>query len=113
MRTADELLTQAQVEEAIYDLMDRQETATLALGDLALQAAEAEVEFKKAYAMVYAATSGTVEDRKQEATLITIDAFKHFKLRSVVHSTQQELLRTIRSQLDSLRTIAVNIRGVS
>lgn len=106
-------LSQAEVEEQLQQLMDRLDSGTHELAELAVAAARADVEYKRSYAMAYAGTRGPVEERKQSSTLVAIDLYEDKVLKEAVHSSQQELLRGLRAQLDSLRTIAANIRGVS
>lgn len=109
-----EMLTQAEVEEQIQNLLQRLEEGTRTLASLAVAQARSEVEFKRSFALAYTGIrDGAQELRKQQATLVSIDLFERHRLDSAVHATQQELLRTLRSELDALRTIAANIRGVS
>ena len=109
-----EMLTQAEVEGQIQYLLDRLEEGTRDLARMAVDQARSEVEYKRNFAVAYTGIrEGAQELRKQQATLVSIDLFERHRLDSAVHSTQQELLRTLRSELDALRTIAANIRGVT
>jgi hypothetical protein len=109
--TAPNVLTQYAVEDAGEQLRANLETATYLLADTARTLALAEVAFKRAYAMAYARLTGPVEERKQSATLECITEFEAWKLADAVHGSQQELLRTMRAEMDWLRTISANIRA--
>lgn len=105
------LLTQAEVEEAGEQLRENLENATYKLADTAVILAKAEVAFKKQYATLYARLRGPVEERKQSSLLASVDEFEGWKLAEAVHYSQQELLRTLRAEIDWLRTLAANIRA--
>lgn len=108
--TIGKVLTQYEVEEAGEKLRENLELATYKLADTAESLAKAEVAYKRQYAMMYARLRGPVEERKQSSLLGAIDEFEQWKLAEAVHSAQQELCRTLRAEIDWLRTLSANIR---
>jgi hypothetical protein len=107
------MLTAVDVESEIIRLSEKLEAETHALAVVAEEEARAEVAFKREFARRFLEASGPMEERRQKATLLAEPQLTSYRIRDAVHSSKQELLRTLRAQMDALRTIAANIRGVS
>lgn len=114
-------LTQSEVEGEIARLSDAMEDAMDELARRAQGAADAEADYKVAYAkeLLKAGTlegSGprgrtTVDEREALALGKVEDLFRARLISEAHHNVAQERLRTQRSQIDALRTIAANIRA--
>jgi len=73
--------------------------------------AKAEQTYKVAYASAYIAAEGSIEERKQRATLTTADAARDAALADVVFDNLRAALRVLGQRLDAGRTIASTIRA--
>src|SRR5213595_2995528 len=110
VRSLAGVLTQAEVESEMDRLIGVMGQRTDELARRAMEASEAEVEFKKAYAIAYTQGGGPVKDREQVATLATLELLREHKRALALERSAQEALRTIARALDVLRTISANVR---
>lgn len=110
---ASGVLTQSEVEAEMNRLLGVMEARTVELARLTMEASEAEVEFKKSYALVYTQGAGPVKDREQVATLASLDALRDYRRKDALMKSAQEALRTIRAALDVLRSISANVRAMT
>lgn len=101
------------VEAELLRLVERLEDATLELGRLAEQAAHAEVAAKLGYARAYLAADGPVASREASATVASAEETLARRLAEGQQMAQRELLTTLRTQIDALRTIAANMRNLT
>lgn len=76
-----------------------------------LAKATAEQAFKVMYARAYLAAEGSIEERKQRATLAVEDAARDAALADVVFDNLRAALRVLGQRLDAGRTIASTIRA--
>lgn len=114
-------LTQAEVEGEISRLSSAMEDALDQLARNAIDAAEAEAEYKIKYAQKLLQAGGlegsgrggrtTVDEREAIALGQCEPEFRARLIKEAHHGVSQEKLRTMRSQIDALRTIAANIRA--
>lgn len=105
-------ISPAEVEGEILRLSALLETVTEAQADLGMNAGEAEVAYKVAYAKAMLRADGdTAKDREAQATIWTEAELRGRKISEAMHSVNVEQCRTIRAQLDALRTLAANARA--
>lgn len=78
---------------------------------LALGAAEAEADYRIAYAKAYLATEGTVQFREQTAVAQCRNELTQRLISAGVRDSCQESMRSIRAQLSALQTLAANERA--
>jgi len=106
------MLTQVEVEHQIMRLITEQETAVEEFEDLAVLAAEAEAEYKLGWARDFISQKdkGSIKDREAWADYKNAGLFREWKVRDAVIKAKREKLNSIRSALDSLRTINANLR---
>lgn len=102
-----------EVESEIRRLLERLEEATYEMGSLAEAAGHAEVRAKVAYARAYLASDGPVSTREQLAVVASETDLLGRRIAEAKVTAQRELLSTIRTQVDGLRTIAANMRGLT
>lgn len=105
------LLTQAQVENEILRLSQRLENLTDELAGRARAAAEAEANHKGRHATVYLATEGSIAERNARADVECHDLYTARLITAAQYETTKQACRSTETQLDSLRTIAANIRA--
>jgi hypothetical protein len=109
-----ELLTQSEVESRIMDLIDQMTTQTEELAELHNEEARAEYEYKHTFALAFLdAEGGNQKTRESHALLAADKEFYVWRLSEARLKTAQQSLRTIATQLDSLRTISANLRAVT
>lgn len=106
------MLSQVEIEGELQRLTDRLEIQTEKLAELAVRAAEAEVAYKFEYAKVFVGIEGAAMMlREQESMLATAPLRREWKVADALHDSQLEAIRTIRAQLDSLRSILSSVKA--
>lgn len=114
-------LSQVEVESRIGALCDELEDATVEYRDLCEQEAAAENAYKRTYhrAIIVHSERSTMPNGNK-ATVSWIEAQAHlacedqestYRVKSAILRALKESLTTKRTQLDSLRTLAANIRS--
>lgn len=116
-----DILTAADVERAIARISAEMEDATHDLADLAENMAEAEVSYEVAFAKArivardqegHGPKGRTTNDEADDRAIVQCEALlRDHLIKKAIHGACVEKLRTARSQLDALRTIAANIRA--
>lgn len=107
-------LSQPEVESLLLDLGDRLETETEDYADACDDAATAEVAYKAANARAIVLLSSqkmTAQEREARALLRCEAEHKTHRLALARQVRTKELLVTIRTRMDALRTISANVRG--
>ena len=111
---------QAEVEELMSILGAQLEEGTEEFGKLAEERAVAEADYKERYwtALVRQADSQydhgikfTASQKEARAALVAREEFRRFKLLEAREKAAQQHLISIRARLDSLRTMAANVRA--
>ncbi len=72
----------------------------------AVEAAEAEVAYKKAHAIAHLKATGTVSEREAEATLAADGELLKRRSAEAVRDSCLEAMRSLRAQLSALQTLA-------
>jgi len=115
---ASDVLAQVDLEAEIVRLCDRQEKAQVALAGLSKKAAEAEADYRKARAAALVRLKMDASPRvpvavlEAHADLEAHDAYVARRLRESDRDVTQEALRSCRSQLSALQTLAANQRAL-
>ena len=104
MRATDVHENLANLSRELVDLLVQYRDANLAK-------AKAEQTFKVAYATAYLAAEGSIEERKQRATLTTADAARDAAIADVQFDNLRAAMRVLGQRLDAGRTIASTIRA--
>lgn len=109
------VFTQVDIEERIVRLNDELETYTEQFADIAEARAEAEAEYKYAFSRGIVEQNGKVPVATKEAIahLRSPKAYREWKVLEARERATQQKLMAIRTQLDSLRTIAANVRTLT
>lgn len=107
-----EPLTQIDVESRILRLCDALEENLDTFRELAARRAEAESDYKHKYsrALVEQSAKVTVAQKEAVAHLRATGDYREWRTLEAQERATQQLLTSIRSQLDALRTIAANVR---
>ena len=100
-----------QIEAEIWRLTQELENETDQFKVRAKEAAIADSDNKKAYAISYIAREkGSVEDKKTWASYETSEEYYHSKLTDALMKASRVRISSISTQLDSLRTLASSAR---
>lgn len=112
-------MSPADIDQAILDVNDEMESATVHFDEVLDQAANAEADFKGAYARSLIRQSNESTGRTNAqlrdaiATAETIDKFRAYKVQDARKIAAKEYLLTLRARLDGLRSLGANLRTVT
>ena len=109
MRTAP--ITQVDVEEHILRLTEELEDHTEAFEVLAIDQSKKEARYKGSWAKEYLAAQGCIKERESWADYKLADELYDVKMADALLKAKKEKLNSIRTALDSLRTLAANVRA--
>lgn len=107
-----DVLSQAEVEQELMRLSAMAEKALQELAKRARAAAEAEVKHKVARAQALLRAEGTVAEREARADVETEQLFLERKMAEALLLSAQEAGRTYRAQLEAIRSVNANLRGL-
>lgn len=102
-------MDQYQVEKALQDNGRLLNTLVTDYEQTATDLAEAETDYKRGVALAtvkLAETKMTVDQRKAQVELETIDLFSTYNLAKVAHSVVKEKISCTKARLDVLRTLS-------
>lgn len=105
------VISQVEIEQETVRLLNNIEKATEEFGDLAEDQAKKEARYKASWAKEYLSGEGTVKDRESRADYRLADPLFELKIADALLKAKREQLSTIRTSLDSLRTLAANLRN--
>jgi hypothetical protein len=103
-------LAQVQIEAEIVRLGETLEAITDDYAECAVAAASADATFKATYAARFLVADGPIGQREQQAASECETEYRDFKIADARLRATGERGRNIRAQLDSLRTLAANVR---
>lgn len=104
------ILTPHDIETRIAEDLDALEAATEAYKKLLIEEAKAEYEYKSYRHEVFLNTQGPVRVREAEAEYQAKDKLRAYLGRQAQAKGARELLTTIRTRLDALRSLNANVR---
>lgn len=114
---SERLVHQGDIEAEILRISDLLERATGDLATAAEEAAEAEADYRVAYAKAFRFAKGTEDVKLTEkireaiATIACDELLHRHKLGVARQLSLQEKCRQLRAQLDAVRTLSANVRG--
>jgi hypothetical protein len=106
-------MAQADVEKEIRRLSDQLTLQTIGLGDAAMKAAQADVDYKRQMARAWIAHrghKGTVPEKEAFIHGECEAEYEAMRLTEATHKVMQEKGRNLRAQLEALRSINANVR---
>jgi hypothetical protein len=104
-------VTPVQAEAELRGLARKLEERTDALAGLLRTAAEADVNFKTAYAKALLAAAGdTVSEREARATLTVETELRDRKHTEAIADACREAVRSLRDQLSAVQSVNANVR---
>lgn len=103
-------LTPTQTEAELRRLAHKLEERTDALALLLMEAAEAEVAYRVAYAKALVQAEGTVPVREALATITAEALLRERKRAEAVGDACREAVRSLRDQLSAVQSVNANVR---
>ena len=101
----------AEVEQNIIRLVEELEEHTEAFEVLAVDQAKKEARYKSSWAKEYLAANGSIKERESWADYKLSDKHYEVKIADALLKAKKEKLNSLRTSLDSLRTLAANVRA--
>jgi len=108
VRTAP--ISQVQIEQELLRMMDLLESETEAFEKLAEDAAKKEAQFKANWAKEYLSAKGSIKEREAWADYKMADLNYDYKIAEALVKSKREKLISLRTSMDSLRTLNANVR---
>ncbi len=104
-------ISPVEIEDNIVRLVEELEEHTEAFEVLAVDLSKKEARYKSAWAKEYLAANGSIKERESWADYKLSDEYYEVKIADALSRAKKEKLNSIRTALDSLRTLAANVRA--
>lgn len=109
MRTTP--ISQVSIEQEILRFIDLLEKETEAFEVLAVDAAKKEASYKSNWAREYLSAKGSIKEREAWADYKMDEVNYDYKIAEALVKTKRELLLSVRSSMDAMRTLNANVRA--
>lgn len=103
-------ISQVDVESEILRFMEMLETETESFETLAVDGAKKEAKYKSEWAKKYLAAKGSIKEREAWADYQMDEETLSYKIAEALVRAKREKLLSVRTALDSLRTLNANVR---
>ncbi len=103
-------ISQVEIESELLRMMDLLESETEAFEKLAEDAAKKEALYKANWAKEYLSAKGSIKEREAWADYKMADFDYDYKIAEAVVKAKRERLLSLRTSMDSLRTLNANVR---
>lgn len=103
-------ISQVEIESELLRMMDLLEAETEAFEKLAEDAAKKEAIYKANWAKEYLAAKGSIKEREAWADYKMDDFDYDYKIAEALVKAKREKLLSLRTSMDSLRTLNANVR---
>ena len=104
-------ISQVDIEEELLRLIDLLESETEIFEELALDAAKKEALYKSNWAKEYLAAKGSIKEREAWADYKMDQQNFDFKCAEALVKSKREKLLSLRTSMDSMRTLNANLRA--
>tara|TARA_B100000745_G_C19802984_1_gene264280 strand:- start:21 stop:356 length:336 start_codon:yes stop_codon:yes gene_type:complete len=104
-------ITPIEIEDNMVRLVEELEDHTEAFEVLAVDQSKKEARYKSSWAKEYLAANGSIKERESWADYKLSDEYYEVKIADALLKAKKEKLNSIRTALDSLRTLAANVRA--
>ena len=104
-------ITPIEIENNMVRLVEELEDHTEAFEVLAVDQSKKEARYKSSWAKEYLAANGSIKERESWADYKLSDEYYEVKIADALLKAKKEKLNSIRTALDSLRTLAANVRA--
>lgn len=103
-------ISQIEIEEELMRFMDMLEEETESFEKLSEDAAKKEALYKSSWAKEYLSAKGSIKEREAWADYKLSELSYDWKIAEALVKSKREKLSSLRTGLDSLRTLAANVR---
>lgn len=103
-------ISQVEIENELIRLMDMLEEETEAFETLAVDCAKKESLYKSNWAKEYLSAKGSIREREAWSDYKLSDESYDFKIAEALVKSKREKLTSLRTSIDSLRTLNANVR---
>ena len=103
-------ISQVEIESELLRMMDLLESETEAFEKLAEDAAQKEALYKANWAKEYLSAKGSIKEREAWADYKMADFDYDYKIAEALVKAKRERLLSLRTSMDSLRTLNANVR---
>lgn len=103
-------ISQVDIEQELLRMMDMLESETEAFEKLAEDAAKKEALFRANWAKEYLSAKGSIKEREAWADYKMSDMNYDYKIAEALVKSKREKLLSLRTSMDSLRTLNANVR---
>jgi hypothetical protein len=104
-------ISQVSIEQEILRFIDLLEKETEAFEVLAVDAAKKEALYKSNWAREYLSAKGSIKEREAWADYKMDEVNYDYKIAEALVKTKRELLLSVRSSMDAMRTLNANVRA--
>lgn len=108
MRTSP--ISQVEIEQELIRLIDRLETETEKFETLSIDAAKKDALYKSTWAREYLSAKGSIKEREAWADYKMDEQNFDYKCAEALVKTKRELLLSLRTSIDAMRTLNANVR---
>lgn len=108
MRTSP--ISQVEIEEELIRLINKLELETEQFETLAIDAAKKESSYKATWAREYLSAKGSIKERESWADYKMDNQNFEYKCAEALVRTKRELLLSLRTSIDAMRTLNANVR---
>ena len=108
MRTSP--ISQVEIEQELIRLMDRLELETEQFETIAMDCAKKEALYKSNWAKEYLSAKGSIKEREAWADYKMDQQNFEYKCAEALVKSKREILLSIRTSMDAIRTLNANVR---
>jgi len=108
MRTAP--ISQVEIEQELVRLMNKLENETEQFETVAMDMAKKEALYKSNWAKEYISAKGSIKEREAWADYKMDQQLFEYKCAEALVKAKREVLLSIRSSIDAIRTLNANVR---
>lgn len=103
-------ISQVEVEQELLRLMDRLEQETEQFETIAMDCSKKEALYKSNWAREYLSAKGSIKEREAWADYKMDQENFEFKCAEALVKSKREVLLSLRTSIDALRTLNANVR---
>lgn len=103
-------ISQVEIENELLRLMDLLETETESFELLSVDLAKKEALYKSDWAKEYLSAKGSIKERESWSDYKMSDQNMDYKIAEALVRSKREKLLSLRTSMDSLRTLNANVR---
>lgn len=104
-------ISQVEIETELLRMTDLLENETESFETLAVDAAKKEANYKSNWAKEYLSAKGSIKEREAWADYKLADLSYEHKIAEALVKSKREKLSSLRTSMDSLRTLNANVRA--